>query len=323
MNLNKIIGISLAAFLLVGQTACLKDQSGNSDPKTGTNSVVEFQNSSIPVSYTSIYPQYNNGIKLVNDTASFRVNFNYAGPNNGAPQDIQITIAMDTAALSAFNADQEKNYVTPPTDILTYPTTVTIPKGSTSAYIIVKVTKASDWSYADAYALPLSIKSASYGIVSTNFGTAIYSFGDKNRFDGMYTYTEKLVGWGTYGIADGVSYTWPYQVQFITADPVSNTTNEPQSGAGAGLLAFTSSGGLTTFGATSPKFIFDTATNALVNVINTIAPDSRNRQLAINPAVTDSRYDPDKKIIYAAYIMTQNGRSPQYIYDTLTYKGSR
>ena len=57
--------------------------------------------------------------------------------------------------------------------------------------------------------------------------------------------------------------------------------------------------------------------------MNLIPDDGRGRAFAINPAVTDSRYDPATKTIYAAYLMFQNGRPTQYIYDTLVYKGSR
>ena len=82
-------------------------------------------------------------------------------------------------------------------------------------------------------------------------------------------------------------------------------------------------GGIVTFGATSPRFIFDPSTNALVNVVNTTPDDGRGRVFTIDPAVTDSRYDPDTKTIYAAYLFKQNSRPDQHIYDTLNYVGPR
>jgi hypothetical protein len=88
-------------------------------------------------------------------------------------------------------------------------------------------------------------------------------------------------------------------------------------------LAFNAANGSTAFGATNPQFTFDPSSNALTAVTNLAAPDSRNRQFQINSAVTDSRYDPASKTIYAAYLMTQNGRPTQYIYDTLVYQGTR
>src|SRR5689334_22919081 len=135
MNLYKIIGTSLATVVVLSQTACLKDQVGTTDPAAGSNSVVEFQNSSIPVSYTSNYPQYNNSLIFKPDTAGFNVNVNYAGPNNGTPQDITVNLALDANALAKFNVDQGTDYIIPPADLYTLPTTVTIPKGKRDATI--------------------------------------------------------------------------------------------------------------------------------------------------------------------------------------------
>ena len=321
MNLYKIIGTSLAAFLLLTQTACLKDKIGNSDPKGGTNNVVEFQNSSIPVSYTSIYPQYNNSLLWNPDTSGFNINFNYTGTEATTPQDIKITIAIDTAALSAFNADQSASYVLPPTDAYTLATTVTIPKGSNGATIYCNVKLSSDWDYGAAYALPLTITSASYGVVSSNFGTAIYSVSGRNKYDGSYSLRERQTGWAAYGINDGSTYNWPNNIGFVTAGANSNTTSDKNEGSL--LLAFTSSGGSTGFGATTPLFTFDPSSNALLSVSNTTPNDGRNRTLYLNPAITDSRYDPSTGTIYAAFIMTQTGRPLQYFYDTLVYKSAR
>ena len=313
---------SLLAVISLTLASCLKDKVNNSDPAGGSNNVVEFQNTSVPVSYTSIYPQYNYGTKLVNDTSSFRINFNWAGAQETAPQDITINFTRDSLALDAFDTDQNKAYILPPADVVSYPTSVTIPKGSSGATIIVKITKAADWSYADAYALAFTITSASYGTVSTNFGTAIFSFGDLNKYDGQYALRERLVGWGGFGIADGTTNNWGNNIDFVTASPTTSTTWDP-GGEQNLQLAFTTGGGGTAFGATTPLYTFDPATDALTAVVNTTPDDGRGRALMINPAVTDSRYDADKKIIYAAYIMVQTGRPPQYIYDTLTYKGAR
>lgn len=321
MNLYKIVGTSLAAFLFLTQTACLKNQVGNSDPKAGTNNVVEFRNSSIPVSYTSIYPQYANSLLWNPDTSGFNINFDYAGAVYNTPQDIKITIAIDTAALTAFNNDQSSDFVLPPTDAYSFATTVTIPKGSHQATIYCNVKLSADWDYGADYALPLTIQSASYGTISTNFGTAIYSVAGRNKYDGSYSLRQRQVGWGAYSIDDGSTYNWPNNIGFVTAGAASNSTSDKNEGSL--LLAFSSTGGATGFGATTPLFSFDPTSNKLLSVTNTTPNDGRNRQLAINPAITDSRYDPSTGTIYAAFIMTQTGRPSQYFYDTLVYKGTR
>ena len=57
MKTDKKIGIFLLAIVTLAQVSCLKDSPNNAAPSAGTNNVVEFQNSSIPVSYTSDFPQ--------------------------------------------------------------------------------------------------------------------------------------------------------------------------------------------------------------------------------------------------------------------------
>jgi len=234
-------------------------------------------------------------------------------------------LALDTAALSKFNADQQADFVVPPTDLYTMPTTVTIPKGKSQATIVVTVKLAADYDYTASYILPLKIASASYGTLSSNFGTAMYSFAGRNKYDGMYSWTQKQIGWGAYGIADvnygDGSYTYPNNVGLVTAGASSNTTFDKDYGALQ--PAFTTGGNKTGFGATTPLWVFDPSTNLIVSISNTTPPDSRNRTLQLNPAVTDSRYDPATKTIYAAYIMKQTGRPDQYIYDTLVYQGTR
>jgi len=179
--------LSITAVIAITQVSCLKDSLNNTDPKGGTNNVVEFQNTSIPVSYSAIWPQYDNGVTLNNDTGSFPIDFNYAGVVATTPQDINITIAITKDALDSFNADQGTHYVLPPTDCYTLPTASTIAHGGSWSQIWVKVnTGVADYDYNASYALPLRIVSASYGTVSSNFGTAIYSFIGNNAFAGTY-----------------------------------------------------------------------------------------------------------------------------------------
>jgi hypothetical protein len=184
---KKIISGFLAMFVL-GMTSCLKDSFNNSDPAK-SNSVVQFQNSSIPVSYTSIFAQYDNGVFLAGDTGNFNINISYTGSATAAPQNISVSLALSQSALDSFNNDQGTSYILPPTDVFTFPATATIPKGSTQVTVHAHITAAADLNYSASYALPLRITSTSYGILSTNFGTAIYSFVVNNQYAGDYTAT--------------------------------------------------------------------------------------------------------------------------------------
>jgi Domain of unknown function (DUF1735) len=315
MNFTNKISIVLLTLGVAGLSSCLKDAKSNSDASLGTNNVVEFQNSSVPISYSSIYPQYDNSLIFSPDTSGFNVNFNWAGAQLNAPQDITITVALDTAALSAFDANQSQGYALPPADVYSIPSfTATIAKGSNYARIRITITNAADFDFNAQYAIPLTITASSYG-------TAIYSFSGRNQYDGAYSMDMQMIGWGAYGISDGPTYTWPTNVSMVTNGPsavIIETTQENTY-----QPAFVTGGGTTGFGATETEFNFDPSSNALTSVVNLQPNDGRGRAFALNPAVTTSRYDPTAKVIYAAYTMVQNGRPTQYIYDTLTYQGPR
>jgi hypothetical protein len=171
-------------------TSCLKDSANVTSPGAGsTNNVVEFMNSSVPVSYSAIWPQYDNGVTIVGDTGGFNMNVDYTGAQTAAPTDITVNIALDTAALTAFNNDQQTNYVLPPADVFSFPSSVVIKAGTEKTITRLTMTAAADYDYSQSYAIPLTITSSSYGIVSTNFGTAIYSFILNNQYTDNYVLT--------------------------------------------------------------------------------------------------------------------------------------
>ncbi|MEP6682953.1 MAG: DUF1735 domain-containing protein [Parafilimonas sp.] len=244
-----------------------------------------------------------------------------------APEDIQVTLIINTALLGNYNAANGTTHEEMPTSLYTSSNAgdsatgyvVTIPKGQSTGYLSLKVIP-NNFLGVD-YALGLQISSVSSGyLISTNFNTGILAIATKNQWDGVYTFTQKTTGWAAYSIADGQTFTLPSNVSLVTA---TATADDFRSGYGTYQLGFDPNGGVVTFGATAPRFIFDPSTNALVDVVNTAPDDGRGRAFHINPSVTDSRYDPVTKIIYASYIFAQNGRPDQYVYDTLTYVKSR
>ncbi len=140
----------------------------------------------------------------------------------------------------------------------------------------------------------------------------------------QYSLRIKTTGWANYGISDDEPGDYPGGMGLVTAGANSVTFYNGTSGFGNLQPALTAGNAAATgFGATTPMLTFDPATNKLIAVVNTTPDDGRGRTLHLNPAVTDSRYDPATKTIYAAYIMTQNTRPDQYIYDTLVYQKPR
>jgi hypothetical protein len=169
------------------------------------------------------------------------------------------------------------------------------------------------------YGIGFRISSVSEGTISENAKEIVVGIGIKNQYDGLYSLYINTIGWGAYGIADNQPGTWG-DIEFITTGP--NTNIE------AYQPALTSAGDQTGFGATQPQFTFDNATNKLISVVNLIPNDGRNRQFAINPnppvaTPAWNTFDPATHNLYLAYLMTQNGRPTQFIYETLTYLGPR
>lgn len=323
---KSIVGIFLG--LSISITSCLKETTKPPLYGWDTPNVISFQdNGGVSGggagygSTTTPYPSYNFSFKLKNDTAGFDAIIIY-GPKGPAPQDITINVAVDTAALNAFNAANGTPYVVPDNSTYSFPSSVVLPKGQSQAYVHVTIKTSPAFDFSASYALPLKITSASTGTVSPNMGSEINIFGVENMYDGAYTLKLQTTGWGSFGISDGDPGTFSVPVDMVTAG--ANSVSFYSSASGANMPALTAgNAGATGFGATTPQITFDPATNKIVSVINTTADDGRGRTLYLNPAITDSRYDPSSKTIYAAYIMTQKGRPLQYVYDTLIYKGSR
>lgn len=318
MRHSKIKTYFLPVLILLGLSSCLKKDPMNIDPSKGAKNIIEFANTGNDISgSSSTYPEFHIDLgSLANGaSATFKINVSYSGVDV-APQDITVNLSLDQATLTTYNTQNGTNYVIPTSDIFSLPTSVVIKKGTHIGQATATINNTNNFDFNASYALPIQIASTSMGSVSANFGKAIYSFGLRNIYDGSYDLHINTVGWGAYGIADGTPMDWG------TIGMVTSGANSLVFDAGS-QVAFTAGGSQTGFGATNPQFTFDPATNLLIEVKNLVADDGRGRAFKLNPAITDSRYDPTSKTIYAAYIMSQNGRPPQYIYDTLTYIGSR
>jgi len=235
----------------------------------------------------------------------------------------QLGLGSQDPAFLAFMAAHTEYTLMPP-NLYSFDSSVTIINAGvlTTANFSVKFktatvdTGGNNLFLSNEYVLPIIIKSAGNYEIAQNFRMIVMRVLAKNKYDGLYSLRIKSTGWSAYGIADGPTNTWPSNVILSTAGASSLdlTTKE----AGANQPAFTAAGGVTGFGATTARFTFD-ANNNLISVVNTTPDDGRGRTLTLNPAVSDSRYDPATKTIYAAYIMGQTGRPKQYFYDTLTY----
>jgi Domain of unknown function (DUF1735) len=256
---------------------------------------------------------------------------------DGATEDVNVTLVPNPALIGDYNANNGTLHEQAPASVFTIvnpPSSdgtgyiVTITKGTNTGFLQVKL-KTSDYLGHDyAFGYQISKVDKSGYLVSSNLSTGVVAIGVKNKYDGNYTLKIETIGWTAYGIADGVTAIYPGNLGLVTASANAVTTTNPSAGPLEPAFTGTAGvpgtiGGPTAFGATTPEFVFDLATDKITNILNTTPDDGRGRVLIPNPAVTDNRYDAATKTIYAAYIMKQNGRPNQFIYDTLKYVGPR
>jgi hypothetical protein len=307
--------IGAASFMLVG-TGCLKDD-GFEAQKYGIE-IAEVKGVAFPQANSSPLMGSINSQTTAQDIQGPYVTLEQVA---SATSNVTVTIALKPELVAAADPDFT---VLPDGSYTLSTTSVVIPAGSKSSDVIkINIPNSASLDPVKTYALGLTISAADQGYtVASNQKEVVVAFTIKNKYDGVYTLRVRTTGWAAYGIADGATYTYPEDFDIITvgANSVSSFSNY----RGDNLLpAFSATGGATAFGATTPLFIFDNGTNKLTDVQNTTPDDGRGRKLEINPAITDSRYDPATKMIYAAFIMKQNGRPNQYFYDTLTYVKAR
>jgi hypothetical protein len=323
MIINKIKPAILAVALAAAFTGCLKDKDYDNGviqsvhSNGSTPNVVEIKLTAGDVS-NFLVVSYDNS---TTDTVINLIPVNLA-THDAASQDLHVTLTAKQSLVNDYNAANGTDYGDP-TALYTVEDggVVTIPKGEHTGFLKIKF-KPSNFLGADwAVGFQITAIQESGYVISGNLSTGIVAIGIKNKYDGNYNLTMKTVGWGAYAIADGQTFTWPSAVSMVTSG-VSSVTILTQE-TGNAQNAFDPDGGLASFGATAPQYIFDPATDKLTDVKNLAPDDGRGRAFHLNPAVTDNRFDPASRTIYAAYIMTQIGRPDQEIYDTLTYIGPR
>ncbi len=329
----KQIKIKALLFLaiIMGLTSCLKEDPLNIDTSQGPKNMVEFANTGDNVSTaSSTYPRFTTDLGSVGSgqTVEFNVNVSYSGVEV-APQDITVNIEVDAAALTQFNTENSSNYIIPPADVFTLPTTAVIKKGERQAQIKVGITNTSNFDFNVNYALPLKIVSATIGTISRNFGKAVYSFSARNAFDGIYhmdatapmvdVTSASLFGWydidmqlitftgNSIALYDGINYTSAYGHPIRSGTPASSTGSY--------------------YGAFSPVFYFDAA-GTITEVGNYYGANAGGnlRSAVIDPSgVNKATFNADGSIksFEVSYIMTQSVTTPDsprtYFHEKFTY----
>lgn len=178
-------------------TSCLKD-TPNFNPEN-SNNVTEFANTGTPIdaptSSSAVSFLGDLGTLSEGDTSSFVVNISYSGANQ-APNDMDVVVDLDQSKLDAFNGTKGASFILPPTSVVDanfFPATVKIRKGEHRAQLRVPAKLSADYDFDKEYAIPLTIKSTSVGVVSGNYGSAIYQIAVRNTYDGNYSVEDGVV----------------------------------------------------------------------------------------------------------------------------------
>jgi len=184
--MKKIINLFVLLLIIAGISSCVEEDPFF-DPDDVEN-VIEFKSAgNIQTNVTTApYALFINSYPQLSPESDMDIVVSYSGADV-ASTDITVYIGVGTSEmLEAFNEVRETNYEIIPSSMYTLPASVTIPQGQRTATYTVKV-KPNQFDLTKSYALPLTITSASSGIVSGNFGSAIFAVSAKNQWDGIYT----------------------------------------------------------------------------------------------------------------------------------------
>jgi len=179
--------LSLAALITAATfSSCTKEDGVfDSDDTGGIIELADLPARSTSTSYSVVTKSFDAA-----DEVTFPVTINYTG-SAGAPQDITLTMSINSTALSTYNTAQGTSYTELPTTLYSVDTyTVTILKGSKTGTFNIKL-KTSAFDFSLSYALGISIQSATSGTISGNYGTGIFRVVAKNAYEASYTVT----GW--------------------------------------------------------------------------------------------------------------------------------
>lgn len=189
--MKKYIKIIVGFLAVLSTTSCLKDEDLLSPDDSNSHNVIEFYNLTAPTSLgTAPHVMYVPTTLEVQPSQEFQIAVSYTGVEAGAPEDITVNFAVEPKILDDYKAAVANTglYVHAPASTYEMPTSVVIKKGEKRAFVTIKV-KPDQLDPTKSNAIALRITSASHGVVSGNFGTAIYSMPIKSIWEGVYTYT--------------------------------------------------------------------------------------------------------------------------------------
>ena len=297
----KLLNIRLLfAFIAVAifGTGCLKDDNYD-DGKYGINldGAQKIAEISGPVDgFVNI-----DLIGSPNDTTVDIVLVKLAGGD--ADKDIQVTLALDPAVVSAYNTAHGTTYAIPAPNLYSIPSlTVTIPAGQKTANL--RFTAQPHNLFGDEYALGVRLVSTSDPNVklSGNRNTQVVGLTIRNKYDGEYTMTGTMVDVTNAALVAKS----PQRVHLITTG--SNSVYLHNAGTNVAsfkdLFPILNGTAESAYGSFTPEFTFD-ANNNVISVVNAYGqPASNGRSASLDPSGIN-KWDPATRTLRVKWFMTQ------------------
>ena len=179
---HKILGLLLGVSFMFTSTSCLKDDEHFTD-FANVGAIAEIPSSAF---YGIIE---NQSFTFSTKPVGYSFDVNIASPST-LSQSVDVTVGIDAGALKKYNdANGTTLEVLPTFGYTLVNPTVTVPAGKRLGTITINFnTDKIDAS--KSYALPISIKTATNGVVvSSNYSTKILAVKIKNIYEGEYTAT--------------------------------------------------------------------------------------------------------------------------------------
>jgi len=313
----------LTCLLILLFSSCLKDDRLILDPAKSKN-VIEFANSSNIVKSGTTTAMFTHGLNLTPE-GSITFEVSYSGAEKAAPQDIKIEIGIGgIEILDQYNSENKTKYISLPTTMYNMPNSaVTIPKGSKRASFTINF-KPIMFDISSLYALPLVIKSSSYGIISGNFSKILVNVNAKNKYDGVYE-VEALSPMKDL-ISSTLTGLYPMIQELRTK--TANSVAEWDQNYWAPYTYYhpiRSNGNPSVFGNFSPVFIMNDK-NEVVAVENYYGQgnNANGRAARIDSSgVNKWTIDGNIRVLEVKYVMLQNDEDRTFFHEKWTFKEMR
>lgn len=220
-----------------------------------------------------------------------------------APEDIHVTLQRNDFVIKNYNDSNHTNYGVAPGSIysiINTDTIVTIPKGSNTGYLQIKLNP-HDF-IGQNLALGFNIKSVDKPgyIISGNLNRAIAFILIKNKIDGIYKVS------GSFIDLSNAAFTanYPADVALVTEDLHSNAYFDININGGTFGHGFLNNGNGSYYGSFAPVFTIDDNGN-VTSVVNLYGqPAGNGRSASLDPSGIN-KYDFDKKTLDVSYFMLQ------------------